>query len=1154
MMLDNRLLINGSGVAVGDVDGDDLPDVYFARLDGPNVLYKNLGNWRFEDITASAGVAAPDRFSTGVMLEDVDGDDDLDLLVTAMVGPNALFFNDGTGVFTEVTAQSGIDPTTAGTSITMADVEGDGDLDLYIANYKSRSVRDLYHPRDRSFSKITEADGDGFSVKPPFDEHYKVVMQFGQPQSVELATPDIFYLNNGEGVFSAVPFTASMFRDAEGEPITEIARDWALAARFQDFTGDGFPDLYVCNDFEGPDHFWINQGDGTFHRAPALALRKTSNSSMSVALSDIDRDGDQDFFVADMLSRVRDRRLSQMMSFPPVLPYLGDIESRPQETQNTLFINRGDATFSERAWMAGVAASEWTWSSIFMDVDLDGYEDLLLSNGHYHDNLNADIQTRLMQQPPQDDWQRVLLEFPDLKLTNIAYRNKQDGTFEETSDAWGFATEPDVTHGMAVADLDQDGDLDVIGNRLNQPPLLMENISNKPRVAIRLKGDAQNTGGIGATIALSGNSITQSREHIGGGEYLSDSEGVYSFAATAPIMHLTVTWRNGSVSEVDSIEANYIYEIEEEYNTFPPQAPPLNPAALFQEGSLDHTHSESDFNDFSRQPLLPRKLTELGPGLAIADIDLDGDDDLLVGSGKGGTLSLYRNDAGELNPTRVDTQPAPGDLTGLLVLPKTDGTGVHILAGVSNYEFANSDSSYIQVYDYTRGRLRAAGQLSFDFAAIGALAAGDVDQDGDLDLFAAGRAIAGAYPVPAYSRLYEQTDNGKWIYRPDWSETLNETGLVTGAVFGDVDGDHDQDLVLATEWGPVQVFENQGAGRLQKGTMSEQLAAYTGWWQSVALADLNGDQSLDIIAGNWGWNGQHMNPDQAKKPIRTYYGDFDNNQTLDLIETVFEPYHNGYFPNVHLSKLVQHLPPIRNIASSHETYARTRIDDLLGAGPGLDTFVEARTLTSMVFLSGKGAFTPEPLPAEAQAFPVFGITVLDANNDGIEDLYLGGNFHGLPMGEGRIDAGRGLMLLGQADGTLKSSDQAAVVVYGEQRATGGGDFNTDGRTDLVITQNARETLLFEGKGPEGINVRLEGPSENTTGVGARIAVMTADGSKGPVRLITAGSGYWTQHSATQVMGKKQGIEGIWVQWPNGQEQVVSVNENQEAVIIQFEVD
>ncbi|MCH8960245.1 MAG: VCBS repeat-containing protein, partial [Bacteroidetes bacterium] len=514
-LLYNRHYMNGSGVAVGDVDGDGWADLYFARLDGPNVLYRNLGGWQFEDITDSAGVAAPDRPSTGAVLADLDGDGDLDLLVTAMGGPNAAFFNDGSGRFTEVTEEAGLTARTGSTTMALADVDGDGDLDLYVGNYKKRSVTDLYPPQRRIFERTVVRDGDTFSIVPEFQDHYTLKIQDDRLVRLEYAEPDRFYLNDGAGRFTPVSFTDGAFLDEDGQPLDSAPDNWALTVRFQDINGDGLPDLYVCNDFESPDHFWLGDGAGRFRAAPPLALRKTSLSTMSVDFSDIDHDGHLDFFLTDMLSRDYARRQTQVGLMLPMPTHVGEIDNRPQAVQNMLFLNRGDGTYAEMAAASGVEASEWSWSGLFLDVDLDGYEDLLVTTGHLYDVQDADAQQQeimkasMLRNP--DDYRQFLLDFPDLHLKNIAFRNQGDLRFEAVPDGWGFGAEPDISHGLAFGDFDHDGDLDAVVNRLNRVAGLYRNDASAPRLAVRLRGQAPNTQGIGATIRVTGGPVEQDR-------------------------------------------------------------------------------------------------------------------------------------------------------------------------------------------------------------------------------------------------------------------------------------------------------------------------------------------------------------------------------------------------------------------------------------------------------------------------------------------------------------------------------------------------------------------------------------------------------------------------------------------------------------------
>ncbi|MEE9169426.1 MAG: FG-GAP-like repeat-containing protein, partial [bacterium] len=392
-IINNRVVLNGSGVAVGDVDGDGLADLYFCRLNGPNVLYKNLGHWKFEDITDSAGVACPGQFSTGSALADLDGDADLDLLVTSVEGPNACFINDGRGKFTEITDAAGISSETGASTMALADIDGDGDLDLYVANYKKKSAKDMWEPGELLFDFVVERVGDSYRIAPKYQEHFVLDVRDKWVLFFETGEPDMLFLNDGKGRFEKVSFTDGRFLNEDGRSESEL-KDWGLTVRFQDMDDDGDPDIYVCNDFESPDRIWINDGQGHFRAMPKLALRTTSNSSMAIDFSDIDRDGDQDFLVLDMLSRHHRKRMTQKNTEVMLPNPIGEIDNRPQYMRNTLFLNRGDDTYSEIGQFSGIQASGWSWSPLFVDVDLDGYEDVIVATGHYYDAQDQDAMMR----------------------------------------------------------------------------------------------------------------------------------------------------------------------------------------------------------------------------------------------------------------------------------------------------------------------------------------------------------------------------------------------------------------------------------------------------------------------------------------------------------------------------------------------------------------------------------------------------------------------------------------------------------------------------------------------------------------------------------------------------------------------------------------
>ncbi len=448
LLEENRILENGSGVALGDIDGDGRCDIYFCSLAGTNRLYRNLGDWKFQEIAVEAGVALVAQKSTGAVFADVDGDGDLDLLINSLGGGTRLFLNDGQGRFSEST-NSGLVRQFGATSMALADFDGDGDLDLYVTNYRSETIRDN-QPPDFRVEMV-----NGHPVARPA-ERFEFIQAAGGTQLVEKGEPDILYRNDGHGHFEAVSWTGGTFLDENGKPLQEPPRHWGLSAMFHDFNGDGIPDLYVCNDFlQSPDDIWVGLPRGRFQRIAKLAVRNTSWSSMAVDFADINRDGFPDIMVVDMLSR--DNRLRQTqranLEMAGVVIGIGEIDNRPQNFRNSLFLNRGDATFAEVAQLGGVQASDWSWSLGFMDVDLDGFEDILITTGNAHDITDADTAQELaplLQLPPAQR-PKTLLRHPTLARPKVAFRNNRDLTFTESGAVWGF-DQVGISHGMAFAD------------------------------------------------------------------------------------------------------------------------------------------------------------------------------------------------------------------------------------------------------------------------------------------------------------------------------------------------------------------------------------------------------------------------------------------------------------------------------------------------------------------------------------------------------------------------------------------------------------------------------------------------------------------------------------------------------------------------------
>ncbi|MBK9137482.1 MAG: VCBS repeat-containing protein [Verrucomicrobia bacterium] len=1136
----NQIYLNGAGVAAGDVDGDGWCDLFFAGLDRPNVLYRNLGNWRFEDVTDRAGVALPALACTGCAFADLDGDGDLDLVVNSVGDGTVIFLNDGTGRFTNPAPGAPLNYLKAGMSLALADVDGDGDLDLYVANYRTTTLRDM--PNTRLTIRETDHGLEVTAVNGRPTTEPDLVGRFVATRDrriVENGEADVLYLNDGRAGFSVVPFLGGAFLDEDGQPLRAPPYDWGLTATFRDLNGDGAPDLYICNDFESPDRIWINDGRGRFRAIPRLALRHTSIFSMGADFADLNRDGHDDFCVSDMLSREHSLRMIETGEIPPVHLPLGAVDNRPQYSHNMLFVARGDGTWAEIAQFAGVEASEWTWSPNFLDVDLDGYEDLLITTGHELQMMNGDIiqQAEVMKaqrQMSNHELQRLRTMFPRYAIPNVVFRNRGNLTFEDMSEAWGF-NHPDVGNAVALADLDNDGDLDVVINNLNGVAEVFRNTGTAPRLAVQLRGADGNTQGIGAKVKVYGGAVPmQSQEIVAGGRYLSGNQALRVFAAGSETSRLRVevSWRSGRRSVVEGVPANTLCEITEADAPTaprPPETPPVEP--WFQDVShlIQHQHHEDAFDDFARQPLLTRRLSQLGPGVAWLDADSDGWDDLVIGSGKGGALAVFRGDGQgglvRLRNPALD-RPAGRDQTGIV------GLQGMIAIGSSNYEDGLTNGGCLRIYDIAR---QASGEsILGQNITPGPIAMADVDGDGDLDLFIGGRVVPGRYPEPATSLLLRK-ENDRFVV----TQRFEKLGLVSGAVFSDLDGDAIPELVLAVEWGPIRVFR-WSQDRFREVTGELGLEPYSGWWAGVATGDLDGDGRLDIVATNFGLNNRYR--PSAERPIWIRYGDLDESGTVDVIETYVNPANGREVPFRVMAPMVAALPFLQEIAPSNEAYGRMTIQQLYGDRLDPAAKVEARTLASMVFFNRGGRFEAAPLPDEAQWAPAYAVCVGDFDGDGQDDVFLSQNFFGVSPDYWRQDAGRGLLLRNEGAGRLQPvpGQESGIRVYGEQRGAAMADFDGDGRLDLAVSQNANPTVLLRNaKARPALRVRLTGGPGNPQGVGA-VVRLASGGKLGPAREVQAGSGYWSHNSATLVLSSRDQADAIHIRWPWGKETVTPV--------------
>jgi hypothetical protein len=663
--LTNAVAHNGSGVAIGDVDADGRPDIYFCNLQGPNELYRNAASWRFEKMDIGAADCAG-QSSTGAVLADLDGDGDLDLLVNGIAAGTRLFLNDGKGNWAE-TIESGLSRTSSPTSMALADIDGDGDLDVYCAHYID--VMHLADPTTRFAMgrregkwEVTRVNGESTRI-PKWKGRFEALAD-GSVR--ELPERDALYRNEGGGRFKAIQDEAGVFLNEQGEPMT-LPRDWGLAVMFRDINGDAAPDFYVCNDNASPDRLWMNTGAGTFRLTGSSVLRHTSRSSMGLDFADINRDGRDDFIVVDMLAREHAKRMTQLSKDYPSRASIEGVEEQPRFNRNMLFLGRPTGTFQEVGLMAGVAATDWSWCPIFLDVDLDGYEDLLVSNGFSFDVMDQDSNDQIKKSRLSEAQRKRQRQLHPRWPTKIAaFRNDGKGMFEPKGESWGF-TQEGISYGMALGDLDGDGDFDLVVNRLNEAAGIYRNEITTPRVAVRLRGLKPNTEGIGARIRVTAGGITQQQETISGGRYMSSDQAMRVFAADAgKEMTIEVNWRNGTRTVVTGVQGNRIYEIH--HATGAKAVREEGPEPYFKDVSdlIGHRHEEKPHDDRARQPLLPRTISKLGPGVSWFDVDDDGWEDLSIGTGGGGRISVLRNENGLRFERSGALVPGSGDQNGII--------------------------------------------------------------------------------------------------------------------------------------------------------------------------------------------------------------------------------------------------------------------------------------------------------------------------------------------------------------------------------------------------------------------------------------------------------------------------------------------------------
>ncbi|MFH4967502.1 VCBS repeat-containing protein [Gaetbulibacter sp. M240] len=1033
-ILKYEYLYNGGGVGVGDFNNDNLPDIVLSGNMVKSRVYINSGDFTFEDITESSGFNTEGKWCAGVSIIDInqDGYDDIYINRGGMGNqskfPNLLYINNGDLTFTESAEAYGVADKGESIQALFFDYDRDGDLDMYLLT------------------------GGGFEKSAI---RIRPILKEGESRNTDHLYRNDFNEELGHPVFTDVSREAGI--NLEG---------FGLGVSVFDSNNDNWPDLYISNDYLSRDYLYINQQDGTFKEGSEEYFGHTSHFSMGNDVADINNDGLMDLITVDMLPEdVKRRKLMSGEHSQDIFNIELQFGYGHQYMRNMLHVNNGNKTFSEIGLLSGIDKTDWSWAPLMADFDNDGLNDIYVTNGFGKDITDMDFvkyrESKATAFKTVEELQKSLIDClyyrPTIKVPNYAYKNNGDLTFQKETEAWGF-NEPSLSNGAAYADLDNDGDLDLVVNNIDQPPFVYKNNlrekdslhSNYIKVA--LEGPAQNKKGIGAkvTIFYGSSQNTRYNQPVRGFQSSVGTKLHFGLKDKAEVDSLKVMWPDGKINKLSNVKPNQVITLAYSNASYGSNSKneSIEHHYFTQDSLVDFFHKENNYNDFAVQALLLNKYSNLGPGMAVGDLNGDGLDDVFVGGSYGfNSLVFYQNTNGKFDKKELPDSAIYEDMGALIFDADGDGKNDLYLASGGSERYAGHKAYQDRIY-FNRNNELTQGILPEMRTSTSAVVGGDFDNDGDIDLFVGGRLVPGKYPTAPRSYILENQEGKFKDVTARVCPFLEHAGMVTSAIWSDVDNDSYLDLLVVGEFMPITILK--GDGKLLKNlTKSSGLANTSGLWNSIQSGDFDNDGDIDFVAGNLGENSILKVVDGH--PVRLDYADFDNNGSVDPIFSKYE--NNGYYPVATLDQLINQLPLIKKKFLFYNTFAKSNTDAILDLFDANErkTLKAGELRTSYIENLGDGNFVATPLPIETQIAPVHGILPYDVDKDGYLDLLLVGNNYGTEVAVGRYDASIGHV--------LKNSDGKSFVAMNNKET--GFSIIGDARS-LVKIDSPEKSMILVG--------------------------------------------------------------------------------------------